>query len=157
MAKFKFQLESVEKVRTQKEQKMLEALSASQRTYLEKIQDKKDLIAKKQAAFVEKNEMASRDSTINEICLIEEYIVGLKHQIIRADQAIIRARRFLDQAMRQYIQARKERMMIDRLKEKALEEFKVVQAKVEQKQLDDLITMRARLNHGPIDGEEEIA
>jgi flagellar biosynthesis chaperone FliJ len=48
-------------------------------------------------------------------------------------------------------------MMIDKLKEKALEEFKLEQSRLEQKQLDDLITMRARLNHGPIDDEEEIA
>jgi flagellar FliJ protein len=157
MAKFKFQLESVEKVRTQKEQAMLEALSESQRGYLEKITAKRELLNKKQAAFEQKNELASRDASINEIRLSEDYITGLKHHIQRADQAIIRARRFLEQAMRNYIQARKERMMIDRLKEKAFEEFKVAQARLDQKNLDDLITMRARLNHGPIEGEEEIA
>jgi len=157
MAKFKFQLESVEKVRTQKEQKMLEALSASQRDYLEKINAKRSLLERKQSAFEKKNELASRDASINEIRLSEDFITGLKSQIIKADQAIIRSRRFLDQAMRNYIVARKERMMIDRLKEKALEEFKVEQSRLEQRKLDDLITMRARLNHGPIDSEEEIA
>ena len=157
MAKFKFHLESVEKVRTQKEQKMLEELSLCQRAYQEKINAKKDLLSKKQSAFLQKNELASRDSSINEIRLAEDYIVGLKQYIIRADQAIIRSRRFLDQAMRQYITARRERMMIDRLKEKAMEEFKIEQSRLEQKGLDDLITMRARLNHGPIDQEEEIA
>jgi flagellar FliJ protein len=150
MAKFKFQLETVEKVRTQKEQKMLEELSLSQRAYQEKIAAKRDILNKKQLMFVQKNEMMSRDSSINEIRLIEDYLSGLKHQVVRADQAIIRSRRFLEQAMRHYIQARRERMMIDRLKEKALEEFKVVQNRLEQKQLDDLITMRARLNHGPL-------
>jgi flagellar export protein FliJ len=79
----------------------------------------------------------------------------LKHQLIRADQAIVRSRRFLDQAMRNYILARRERMMIDRLKEKALEEFKLEQSRLEQKNLDDLITMRTRLNHGPLAEEEE--
>jgi len=157
MAKFKFQLESVEKVRTQKEQKMLEALSASQRDYLEKINAKRSLLERKQSAFEKKNELASRDASINEIRLSEDFITGLKSQIIKADQAIIRSRRFLDQAMRNYIVARKDRMMIDRLKEKALEEFKVEQSRLEQRKLDDLITMRARLNHGPIDSEEEIA
>lgn len=157
MAKFQFQLQAVEKVRLQKEQKMLEELSISQQKYQEKISEKKVLLNKKQESFIRKNELASRDASINEIRLIEEYIVGLKQSIIRADQAIIRSRRFLEQAMRQYVHARRERMMIDRLKEKALEEFKVEQGRLEQKQLDDLITMRARLNHGPIDGEEEIA
>jgi flagellar FliJ protein len=150
MAKFKFQLETVEKVRTQKEQKMLEELSLSQRAYQEKIAQKRDLLNKKQNMFLQKNEMMSRDASVNDIRTVEDYIVGLKQQIIRADQAIIRSRRFLDQAMRHYILARRERMMIDRLKEKALEEFKLEQSRLEQKQLDDLITMRARLNHGPI-------
>jgi flagellar FliJ protein len=157
MAKFKFHLEAVEKVRTQKEQKMLEELSLCQRVYQEKIQIKRNLLAKKQDSFASKNELASRDSSINEIRLVEDYIEGLKHQLIRADQAIVRSRRFLDQAMRNYILARRERMMIDRLKEKALEEFKLEQSRLEQKGLDDLITMRARLNHGPLAQEEEWA
>ncbi len=157
MAKFQFQLQTVEKVRVQKEQKMLEELSVSQSKYQEKITNKKNLITKKQDSFVRKNELVSMDASINDIRLLEEYIVGLKQNIIRADQEIIRARRFLEQDMRKYINARRERMMIDRLKEKAMTEFKIEQNRLEQKQLDDLITMRARLNHGPIDGEEEIA
>ncbi len=157
MAKFQFQLQAVEKVRAQKEQKMLEELSVSQGKYQEKIAKKKELLNKKQESFVRKNELVSRDASINEIRLLEEYITGVKQNIIRADQEIIRARRFLDQAMRQYIHARRERMMIDRLKEKAMNEFKIEQNRLEQKELDDLITMRARLNHGPIEAEEEIA
>lgn len=157
MAKFKFKLETVEKVRLQKEQKMLEELSVSQRNYQEKINAKKDLLAKKQASFLQKNELVSRDSSINDIRMLEDYIFGLKHHIVRADQAIIRSRRFLDQAMRNYIFARRERMMVDRLKEKAMEEFKIEKSRAEQKALDDLITMRARLNHGPLEHEEEIA
>jgi flagellar FliJ protein len=157
MAKFTFKLDAVEKFKIQKEQKMLEELGISQRNYQKKIAEKKELLAKKQESFVKKNELLSRDASINEIRLQEEYIIGLKQQIIRADQAIIRSRRFLDQDMRKYIAARKERMMIDRLKEKAFEEFKWEQSRLEQKKLDDLITMRARLNHGPIEDEEEIA
>jgi flagellar export protein FliJ len=136
---------------------MLEELASSQRNYQQRISEKKALLAKKQESFVRKNELLSRDASINEIRLIEEYITGIKQQIIRADQAIIRSRRFVDQDMRKYIAARKERMMVDRLKEKAMEEFNLEQSRIEQKKLDDLITMRARLNHGPIDGEEEIA
>ena len=157
MAKFKFKLDSVEKVRLQTEQKKLEELSLCQRTYQEKIAHKKSLLSKKQESFLSKNELVSRDASINDIRLIEDYITGLNHQVIRADQSIIRSRRFLDQAMRHYIAARRERMMIDRLKEKALEEFKLGEARLAQKNLDDLITMRSRLNHGPLDAEEEIA
>jgi len=157
MAKFKFQLESVEKVRKMKEQKMLEALSESQRAYLEKIELKRGLLAKKQAAFEGKDSLSGSAAPVNEIRLYEDFIEGLKVRIQRADQAIIRARRFLDQAMRHYIQARKDRMMIDRLREKAYEEFRLAQARLEQKRLDDLITMRARMERVPAGGEEESA
>lgn len=157
MAKFKFKLDSVEKVRLQTEQKKLEELSLCQRTYQEKISHKKSLLSKKQASFLNKSDLVSRDASINDIRLLEDFITGLNHQLVRADQAIIRSRRFLDQAMRQYIAARRERMMIDRLKEKALEEFKIGEARLAQKNLDDLITMRSRLNHGPLEAEEEIA
>jgi flagellar FliJ protein len=154
MAKFKFHLEAVEKVRLQKEQKMLEELSLCQRAYQEKIQVKKDLLSRRQAAFARKNELCSGTTPLIEIRLCEDYITGIKQQIVRADQAIVRSRRFLDQAMKQYIHARRERMMIDRLKEKAMEEFKLQQNRLEQKQLDDLITMRARLT-GPVSDSEE--
>jgi len=157
MAKFKFQLEAVEKVRTQKEQKMLEELAVSQRAYQAKIDEKKNLLNKKQEAFIQSNELVSKDASINDIRILDEYIVGLKQQIIRADQAIVRSRRFVDQAMRHYLAARRELKMVDKLKEHAFEEFKIEQNRDEQKQLDDLITMRARLNHGPIQDEEEIA
>lgn len=157
MAKFKFKLETVEKVRLQKEQKMLEELSRCQRAFQEKIAFKKELLQKKQDAFLAKNELVSRDSIINDIRVMEDYITGLKVQIIRADQAIIRARRFLDQAMRHFVIARRERLMIDRLKEKAMEEFKHEQSRLEQKFFDDLMTMRSRLNHGPLSDEEETA
>ena len=157
MAKFNFKLDAVEKVRTQKEQKMLEELSTAQRNYQQKIEEKKAVLSKKQVAFKSKNELATRDANVNEIRLLEDYITGLNQQIVRADQAIVRSRRFLDQAMRNYIISRRERMMVDQLKEKALAEFKIEQYRLEQKRLDDLITMRSRLNHGPIDGEEEIA
>lgn len=156
MAKFKFQLEAVEKVRNQSEQKALEELSRCQRTYQEKIAEKRAIYDKKLQAFARKNEMMSRDSSIHEIQLQEDFITGLKYQMVKADQAIVRARRFLEQAMRGYIKCRKERMMVDRLKEKALEEFKLEQSRLEQKSLDDLMTMRARLNHGPLD-EEDVA
>ncbi len=152
MAKFKFSLAAVERVRIQKEQMALEEMSSYQRIYQEKIAAKKDLLDKKQKAFEEKNSLSAQASSIIKFQLVEEYIDGLKQHIIRADQAIIRARRFLDQAMRKYILARRERKMIDRLKEKALEAFKLEQARAEQKQLDDLVTMRSRLSH-----EEEIA
>jgi flagellar FliJ protein len=157
MAKFKFELESVEKVRKMKEQKMLEALSESQRVYLEKINAKRDLISEKEAAFERKNSLSGTVTTVNEIRLSEDFIEGLKARIQRADQAIIRARRFLDQAMRNYIHARKERMMIDRLREKALEEFRIGQSRLEQKVLDDLMTMRARMKQDPESAEEESA
>jgi len=136
---------------------MLEELSEAQKKYQEKIAEKKSLLSKKQDSFIRKNELVSQDASINDIRLLEEFIIGLKQHIIRADQAIIRARRFLEQSMRKYVHARRERMMVDRLKETAMAEFKIEQDRLKQKQLDDLITMRARLNHGPIDGEEEIA
>lgn len=157
MAKFQFKLEAVEMLKKQNEQKALEELGQYQRNFQEKIDAKRMLQEKKQKAFVSKNELLSRDAGVVEIRGIEDYISGLNQQLQRADQAIVRARRFLEQAMRQYIQARKEKKMIDRLHEKELEAFRLEQAKLEQKKIDDLISVRARLNNGPIENEEEIA
>ncbi len=131
-------------------------MSIQQKIYQEKINYKKELITKKSNAFLAKNEMLTRDSNVNEIRLQEEYISGINQRLLRADQAIVRARRFLEQAMREYIKARKERKMVDRIKEKAVETFKINQNRLEQKNMDDLISMRSRLNHALIDQEEEL-
>lgn len=155
MAKFKFHLESVEKVRIQKEQRMLQELAQAQRVYQEKISVKRDLLNKKKDAISAKNNLHQAVMNVQSIALSEDYIEGLKYHLIRADQAILRARRFLDQAMRNYIVSRRERMMIDRLKEKALEEYKKEQSKKAQKQLDDLMVMRDRMKSG-FGTEEEL-
>lgn len=154
MAKFNFRLEAVENLKKQSEQKALEELSHYQRIFMEKLELKQEIMDKKKNAFAAKNELLSKDANINEIRGYDDYITGLNVQIIKADQAIIRTRRFLEQAMKQYVQKRKEKMMLEKLHEKDFVEFKQEQARLLQKQLDDLISVRARLNHGPLDDIE---
>ena len=74
-----------------------------------------------------------------------DYITGTKQRIIQADQGIVRATRGVEKALRNYLGAKRQLKAIESLREKHFAEFKRELAKREQKNLDDVYTMRARL------------
>ena len=74
--------------------------------------------------------------------------------MIRQDQAIVRASRSVEKALRAYLTARRQTRMIETLREKDYQEFKKMVAKKEQKELDELSAMRLMLIR---QGEEEVA
>lgn len=140
MSKFRFSLETVERIRKISEEKALSDFSLAQKKFLEEV-------AKKEAAIKARSQAMSDRAALSvarpsDYATLENYIQGLSKSIQVADQAILRARRFLNAAFRTYVGAKKSRMMIDSLKEKALAEFKRERAKKEQKEIDDLVSMR---------------
>jgi flagellar protein FliJ len=140
MRKFRFNLETVERVRKISEEKALTEFSQAQKKFL-------DEVAKKEAA-VKSREKAMSDRASMQVARAADYatftnyILGLGRSIQIADQAILRARRQLNAAFRVYVGAKKSRLMIDTLREKAFEEFKKEKSKREQKEVDDLVSMR---------------
>jgi flagellar export protein FliJ len=65
---------------------------------------------------------------------------------MQADQAITRAKRGLEKALRFYIQARRQLRMMEVLREKEYAEYRQHLLKLEKKEMDDLSIMRARLH-----------
>ncbi len=155
MKKFKFSLEAVEKVRIQKEQDALSELARVQAVYQQKINEKSALVEKKRLGMELSRLVSGKQTTIEAYRIQELHLQGLNLQILRSDQAIVRTRRFLDQALRNVIKSRRELRMIEKLKEKAIEEYKQERSKKDQKDLDDLISMRAHLSEF-LTGEESV-
>lgn len=151
MRKFRFKFEAVSRVRTQKEQEALRLVGEAQRLLNAEIGRKDALSSSLQNSLSRRESLGSVPVTSLAFKLEDDFIVGTKHRMLQADHAIQRARRHVERAMYGFLLARRDRKVVDRLREKAKAEYKREQSRREQRDLDDLYTMRARLR------EEEVA
>lgn len=146
--KFRFRLEAVEKVRRAKEQETLRALAHAQSKFQETLRAKQALIDETNLALRRRETLANTVQSVLAYQLENEFIVGNKQRMIQADQAIFRARKFVEKALREVIIARRALRAIEALREKAYEEFKIAYRKAEQKALEDIYAALRR------DGDE---
>lgn len=140
--KFRFRLETVEKVRRATEQEMLRALASAQSKYQEALRAKQTLMEETEAALVRRESLAGISQPVLAYQLENEFITGNKQRMIQADQAIFRARKFVEKALREVLVAKRALKAIEMLREKAFAEFKIEVNKKEQKDLEELYVTR---------------
>lgn len=142
MKKFRFRLESVLRVRTLRQEEALRALGEAQRRYQAEMNEKARLQGELLRAFEAREGIATQAMTSVDLSLAHDYVVGGKHRIIRQEQAIFRAQKGVEKALRAYLQCRRQTRMIETLREKDYAEFKKERAKREQKLLDEFTIQR---------------
>ena len=143
--KFRFRLEAVEKVRRAKEQEALRGLAAAQSKYQEALKHKQWLMEETEDALKRREMLAGTAQPVLAYQLENEFINGNKVRIVQADQAIFRARKFVEKALREVIVAKRAVKAIENLREKAFTEFKIQLRKKDQKDLEELYVSRSRL------------
>lgn len=143
--KFRFRLEAVEKVRRAKEQEALRGLATAQSKYQDALKHKQDLMEETEEALKRREGLAGKSQPVLAYQLENEFINGNKMRILQADQAIFRARKFVEKALKEVILAKRAVKAIEKLREKAFAEFKVAMRKKEQKELEELYVSRQRL------------
>jgi flagellar FliJ protein len=145
MRKFRFQFETVLSVRKNRENDALTALGGAQRAYQLEVARKHELQLTLARALERREGLAQRNfESALAFQLEQAYINGTKQRIIQADQAIMRASRVVEKALRAYLTARRQTRMIEILREKAYAEFRRELARRERRELDELIVLRAR-------------
>lgn len=145
MAKFRFRFATVLDVRKTREQDALSALGAAQRNYQQALAHKQSLQMELQDSLLRREKLGMDPTPALSFQIEQNFIIGTKQRIIQADQSIVRASRGAEKALRNYLAARKQTRMIETLEEKDRREFKVEQARKEQKRLDEIVVLRARL------------
>lgn len=156
MRKFRFQFETVLHVRRSREQDALAALAAAQRAYQAEVAAKQGLLGELQRGLERREKLGSVPTPVLSFQLEQEFINGTKSRIVRADQAIVRASRGVEKALRAFLAARKQTRMMEILEEKAYAEFRKELGRRERKELDELMVMRARFTgSGPFGLESE--
>lgn len=143
--KFRFRLEAVEKVRRSKEQECMRLLAQAQSRYYQALNFKADLLTALEKSLLRREKLSEAPQSILAFQIENDFIVGTKQRVIQADQFILKAKKHVEKALRAYLDARRATRAIEVLREKAYEEFKLEQRKREQKELEDLYVMRARV------------
>ncbi|MCM2277237.1 MAG: flagellar export protein FliJ [Oligoflexia bacterium] len=145
MRKFRFKLETVLKQRKTREEDCLRALGAAQRAYQEQLNRRARLLEDLAVAHRRRESLGREPVGAVAFKLEDDFIVGTQQRIVQQEQAIFRASKAVAKALRGYLDARKASRMLELLREKEYAEYRKARAKWEQKQLDDLVVMRAHL------------
>ncbi|MEK6705088.1 MAG: hypothetical protein AABZ06_04820, partial [Bdellovibrionota bacterium] len=74
--------------------------------------------------------------------LENDFITGTKQRLQKTENLIIKAKKGVEKAIRAYLAARKQTLIIEKLYEKALGEFKKQLGKRHEKEMNDLFLMR---------------
>ncbi|MGE0615468.1 MAG: flagellar export protein FliJ [Bacteriovoracia bacterium] len=144
MKRFKFRFETVEKVRIDQEKIAMRALSDAQRAYAAEVERKKGLIRDLDESLARREQLAQIPTSIIAYRTEQDFIVGTKQRIIQSDHALIRERKKVEKMLRIYLYARRQRMVIEKLRERDFNKYKREIAKQTESQLRDLYIMRAR-------------
>jgi flagellar FliJ protein len=145
MARFRFRLEPVLKVRKTREEEALRVLAATQREYQQRLARKAELLADLERALLRREGLGASAVPIDAFRVEQSFINGTKQRLIQSDQAIFRASKQVEKALRAFLIARKQCRMLETLREKDYRAFRKEQARLERKRLDDFTVMRFRL------------
>lgn len=132
MAKFKFSLEKVLDYRWLKEQEAKREYASAQKALTEQ----EDIF--QQINQEKENLMEVRESTINRMQVQQWYLLDLNQRLIATTEAIKEMSRYVEQALSVYIEAQKERKILEKLSEKQLAEYQIEMNREEQKMLDEM-------------------
>ena len=144
MAKrFRFRLEAVEKIRRVKEQEALRVLAFAQSKYQETLNHKVSLLNELERSLLRRENLATKTSVAFDFQMENAFILGTKQRIVQADQAILRARKQVEKALRELLAARRALKTIETLREKAYAEFKQEMKKREQKAMEEIYVARS--------------
>lgn len=144
MKRFRFRLETVERVRRTKEQEALRALALAQAKYHEALDAKRRLIEENERALLRREALAKTAQPVLAYQIENEFISGNRQRLVQSDQAIFRARKFVEKALREVIAAKRALRAIELLREKAFAEFKIALRKREQKEMEEVYLSRPR-------------
>ena len=148
MKKFRFKFDHVLKLRKKREDEALRLLAAAQAKQQEQIQLKNYYHSELDNAFNNKLSLGENLVSVHQFTSIQDYIEGTKKRIQFTEQAILRAGRFVEKAMWNYLTAKKQSRILEVLFEKQYETYKQELKKHELREQDDITVMRFMQGRG---------
>ncbi len=144
MKRFSFRLEPVLKQREMKEENAILAFSSAQQEYLHSMQLLNDIAATLERTTGESLDNPDACEIINKAL----YIDYLNKRLLQCETAVTKAGRVLEEKRAMMIDARKDRMVIDRLKQNQFTAYIDNLNNMEQKALDEMGTVQYSRKRG---------
>ena len=140
---FKFRLEAVEKYRVFLEDKRKMELAEKQRIYLKEKQ-RGDMLRDMRLQYHEamRKEAAKEDISVTRLSFFQSYIFVIEKQIIAQDERIRAAQLDMAKAQQALIEAKKEKEVMIRARERAYKKYIYHEAIEHQKMLDDVSSIK---------------
>jgi flagellar export protein FliJ len=143
MKRFKFRLETVEKVRKRNEEEAMSALVEARRRLSELVAKGEALQSGLEQALVRREQLGSRPTGAGAFLVEDDFIAGNKLRIAQLAIQVQKAQRAVEKAQRFFLHARRQLHVIVTLREREYEAFKKEQQRLEQKRVDEMVTMRS--------------
>ena len=144
MRKFLFRFATVLKARRAREEECLRLLGAAQRQYQAELERKRGLQRALEGSLLRREELGAGTAAAPvDFALEHDFIVGTKQRLIQQEQAILRASRAVEKALRAYLLAKRQTRMFETLHDREYAEHRKREQKREQRAQDDLSVMRA--------------
>ncbi len=153
MRKFRFKFDTLLKQRKSREETAMRQLAEAQRAYQIELAKKSELESQLEKGLVRRELLGQSPVSITEFLMEQDFITGTKQRIVQAQQAIVRATRGVEKALRTFLHCRRQTKMMETLYEKHYVEFKREIARKEAKELEDFAVMRSRLSEENSEGE----
>ncbi|MBI2712043.1 MAG: flagellar export protein FliJ [Bdellovibrio sp.] len=148
MKKFRFKFDHVLHLRKTREDEALRVLAAAQEKHQQQLRLKNYYLSEIDKAFASQQTIPGSALNLSQITATQEFIEGTKLRVQFADQAIVRAVRWVEKAMWSYFQAKKQRRILETLYEKQFRDHKEALKRAELRQQDDLTVMRFQHRQG---------
>lgn len=144
MKKFRFRFSAVLKDRKVREEEALRALGGAQRDYQLALSEKASIARELESSLVRREGLGAEPTPALAFQLEQEFILGTRQRLTRQEQAIHRASRLVEKALRAYLASRRQSRVMEMLYERHHEQWKREYRKKLQRELDELTVMRAR-------------
>lgn len=140
---FKFRLEPVLELRTWKEEQKQLVFAERQRILRQEL-EKKARLQDLRGQYFEamREEVAKEDLSVTNISFYQSYLFWLDRAIAKQDEKVQKARALANEAKRELLEARKEKEVLVKTKERAHTRYKQAEAMLMQKALDDVSTVQ---------------
>jgi len=140
MQPFKFDLEKLLSLRKFKEEEIRVELGKVRSTIEKALSKKADFQAEYERALMEMRDKTGQMSA-HEIQQFYRYLSGLKGYMKNQDLIVSDLRNYEKEIIEKYKDAMKDRKILEKLKEKKLDEYKYEAKKKEKKEIENLILM----------------
>jgi flagellar FliJ protein len=149
--KFKYDLTAVLKVREIREKKEQEKFAEKNRAFLEEKQREEKIAAEKKGKEEELRGVFRKGpiSNFQKVLQRRAHLDVLKDDLEAQVEKVIEASKLLDEQRAKLIEAVKDKKIMEKHKEKKLEEYNKLMAGLEMKFMDEIATQRFKREKGP--------